>query len=54
MLSKIRQVGNKNKIIVQECTYSSASTGNSVMKHQMIGALVKDTFQSGPHFKLTV
>ena len=47
-------VGNKNKLIVQECTNSSPSTGNSLIKKQIIAALVTDTFQSGLHFKLTV
>jgi len=46
-------VGNKNKLIVQECTNSSSSTGNSVIKNKIIAALVTDTFQSGLHFKLT-
>ena len=47
-------VGNKNKLIVQESTNTSPSTGNSVIKKQIIAALVTDTFQSGLHFKLTI
>jgi len=47
-------VGNKNKLIVQKCTNSSPSTGNSVIKNQIIAALVTDIFQGGLHFKLTV
>ena len=33
--------GNKNKLIARECTNSSPSTGNSVIKKQIIAALVR-------------